>query len=126
MQLNLTNTDCYLIAVILLFAGSFLIWIGRRLERRHWSIGFDKIPVNIKPPQPQITANYNTDKRILTVRTGDDETEYQHLGGTEWVELPMMRACSANKTLQLIDIVRYISTHGNPYPTAHLKVSPKK
>lgn len=69
--------------------------------------------------------------RLITLATYDETTDTMSItyksgrvakfkgSGTVWYSYPMMERCHTRFEARLVDIKRYITEHGNPYPIAH-------
>ncbi len=89
-----------------------------------YEISITKIINNTKQVLPIITeAKYigNT----LTIEYSNGDIVKYNGECTVWRKLPMMERCSTVKEGELCRIWKYIKTHGNPYPTAHLSENDK-
>lgn len=127
MKIELTNYLLFWISVMILFYSSIMIWIGRRIERKNYLSGYDKIEfgeIQKVEPKHQFKAEYDIDKNIITMHYGDGLVEeFQKNESDCWIQLPMLNRIPARQELELNDVMRYIKKYGNPYPYAHQKTT---
>jgi|GEM_PF-6614331 len=58
---------------------------------------------------------------VLTVHYNDGTRDKYKGSCTVWYSYPYMRRCGTSEEMWLCNIWKYVSEHGNPYPTAHKK-----
>lgn len=75
--------------------------------------------VKAMKPVSMTSATYSGE--LMTIKYDNGKSKQYSGSCTVWHTYPMMQRCGTFKEGELCDIWKYIKTHGNPYPTAHLK-----
>lgn len=78
-----------------------------------------KAVVKAITPVSMVSATYSGG--IMTIDYDNGKSKQYSGSCTVWHTYPMMQRCGTFKEGELCDIWKYVKTHGNPYPTAHLK-----